>query len=310
VGPLFPLILLAAALLGLAGAASPESKGMPRASGPQRTEFDIRSGFGDESAWTQSYLEGAAEVLVSLMHNRAVAPPTKIVVTLTKDLKLNGIGGAASPTSLAFTSDAWPKERGRLWILAHELTNLFAAHYGGGGYPSDWWSDDRSPFPEYVSCLVMKKLGYSEEAEWRQRLAAGKKDHSLFWELDKKYGFNLFAQFFKSLREDGVNLGKIGAPGPHPDKLRSAYTIAYLSLAAKSNLATMVHEHEIGKEPNDWKQRHPEIKFVEYEVTSKVVTQILRARKKLFGKGMKRQEANLLQLYRLGHYEEVLNGGT
>jgi hypothetical protein len=295
--PLF--IALLAALSGVGGAA------------PPRTEFDVRSEFGEESSWTRPYLEECSGVLISLMHNRAVAPPTKILVTLTKDRKSDAIRGAACPTALAFTSDSWPRERGRLWILSHELANLFAAHYAGaGGFPSDWWSDGRSPFPEYVSCLVMKKLGYSEEAEWRKGLAAGKKDHLLFWELDGKYGFNLFAQLFKSLREDGVNLSKIGKSGWNPDKVRSAYTIAYLSLAAKSNLAAMIREHDIGKEPNDWKQRHPEIKFVEYEVTSKMVTQILRARKKLLGKGVKRKGANSLQLYRLGHYEEALKAET
>jgi hypothetical protein len=60
-------------------------------SAPATIEFDIQSEFGDESAWTRSYLEQAAGVLVTLMENPAVAPPRKIRVSLRKDPNLRGI---------------------------------------------------------------------------------------------------------------------------------------------------------------------------------------------------------------------------
>ena len=297
--------------------AAPFTQAQPPASTPAETpridridatiEFDIQSEFGDESAWTRSYLEQAAGVLVTLMENPAVAPPRKIRVNLRKDPTLRGISGRVHMPALFFKSDVWPKDKYRLWNLAHELGNLFAIHYAGTGeFPSDWFHDGRSPFPEYLSCLVMKKLGYVKEAEWRKGVHAGKKDHALYWELDETYGFKLFAKFFQYLRRDGVDLGKIGAPWPHPDKLRSMYTIAYLSLAARTNLAAMIQEHGIGKEPSDWKRRYPQIRFVEYKVAPQEVEQVLTAREKLFGKDVRRQDGHMLQLYRTGRYKEVL----
>ena len=276
-------------------------------SAPATIEFDIQSEFGDESAWTRPYLEQAAGVLVSLMENPAVAPPRTIRVNLRKDPNSRGVSGRVHMPALFYKSDVWAKDKYRLWILAHELGNLFAIHYAGTGeFPSDWFHNDRSPFPEYLSCLLMQKLGYLEEAKWRKGVHAGKKDHALYWELDETYGFRLFAQFFQYLRRDRVNLGKIGAPWPHPDKLRSMYTIAYLSLAARTNLAAMIQEHGIGKEPDDWKKRFPQVRFAEYKVAPQEVEQVLTAREKLFGKGVRRQDGRMLQLYRIGRYKEVL----
>jgi hypothetical protein len=174
-------------------------------------------------------------------------------------------------------------------------------------YPSDWWSDGRSPFPEYVSCLLMKNTGYAEEAQWRKGVQAGKKDHVLFWKLDEEYGFKLFARFFALVRADGIELGRIGAPWPRPDKLRSAYTIAYLSLAAGRNLAGMIGEYGVGTKPADWEQRHSQIKFEAYRVLPKEVDEILAAREKAFGRSANRQKAPLLKRhYRTGDYRRVL----
>ena len=109
---------------------------------PPATTFDVTSAFGEESAWTQGYLERSAKLLVRWMDAPGVAPPERIPVELRKDPRFGGIAGAAGPTSLSFTSNVWPEERFRHWILAHELANLMACHYAGsGGFPSDWWSN-------------------------------------------------------------------------------------------------------------------------------------------------------------------------
>jgi len=246
-------------------------------------EFRVETEFGMESVWTEGYLVRAARVLTRLMDTPDVQPPTRIAVTLTKDPKSGGIGGAASATELRFTSNVWPEEPFRHWILAHELTNLFAHHYAGsGGFPSDWWSNGRSPFPEYVSCLVMAQLGFVEDAAWRKGVGKGKRDHELYWTLHRAHGFELFAKFFRLLRADGVDLGKIGKTWPHADAMRSTYAIAYLSLAAGQNLATVFRDHGIGKKPSDWDAIHPDKPFEEYEVAPKTVDLLLATRERLF----------------------------
>ncbi len=257
----------------------PAACAAPRPPAPSVTEFGIESGFGAESDWVRPYLEASARVLVRLMDDPEVAPPRTIDVTLVKDPDAEALRGGAGPTAIAFTSDRWPKEAFRLWILTHELTNLFAAHYGGhGGFPSDWWSDGRSPFPVYVTGLVLKELGYADEAAWLRSSNAEQPDHELYWALDERFGFGLFARTLRLLREDDIDLGEIEPPWPHPNRVRSTYTIAYLSMAAGENLTRTVLSFGIGKKPGGWDEVHPEIPFEEYTVSADEVDAILRAR--------------------------------
>ncbi len=271
-------------------------------------QIEVRSEFfGGESDWVEDYCKNVVQALVQLLDNPTIQPPAKIPVTLGRDSDLPGIGGFATPSQIGFQSDVWPKDKYRLWIIAHELTNMFVANYGsnGGGYPSDWWSNGTSPFPEYVSCLILEKLGHTEEAKWRRAIKQDQKDHQLYWSLHDEHGFTVFATFFKLLRQDGIELGRIGEPFPHPDSVRSAYTIAYLSLAARENLASQCREHGIGKKPGDWEERHSDIEFTEYEVTAEQVDQILRVRKWLFEKG--NDSSEYVTKYRMGSYAELLN---
>lgn len=144
------LMLVAVLLAALPGATWCEEPAAPQ------PEFRITSEYGEESAWVPAFLDRAAGVLTRLMDAPGVPPPRTIDVTLKKDPQNMGVGGWASPTAIGFTSSSWPDEQWRHWILVHELVNLYAAHYGGaGGYPSDWWSNGRSPFPSYACCLVL-----------------------------------------------------------------------------------------------------------------------------------------------------------
>lgn len=248
-------------------------------------DFNITSEFGAESEWTEDYLQKCASALIGLMDNAHVQPPSFVTVELRRDPNLPGIGGWASAQGIGFVSDQWPAGADRYWILAHELANLFAHHYaGGGGFPSDFWSNGRSPFPEYVSCLVMRRAGYPEEAIWRKVINKGKPDHDLYWRLDGDYGFSLFSRFFKLLQADGVVLGDIGAAWPAPDRTRSLYTIAYLSIAADEKLAPLFRGAGVGTEPADWNGRHPDIPFEEYEIGDAAVERIMKLRAELFSR--------------------------
>lgn len=204
--------------------------------------------------------------------------PKQINVRIKKDPKIKGISGFASNTNnlIGFASHVWPNEKHRRWIIIHELVNLLSSYYGYGGFPSDWWSNGRSPFPEYVSCLIMQKLGAPEDATWRRNVHKHKKDHQLYWKLHERYGVKLFQDFFTLLRRDKIDLRSIGKPWPHPDKTRSLYAIAYLSLAAKTNLTDLFKRYDIGKRPADWHKRHPEIPFKAYQITKKEVEKMIK----------------------------------
>ncbi len=275
----------------------------PAVEAPPAILFAIDSGFGEESNWVGEHLEASADVLVRLMASPEVAPPGRIEVVLVNDPE-GDHHGWATPEAIGYVGDRFPKETPYVWILTHELTNLFAAHYGGhGGFPSDWWSNGRSPFPAYLSGLVLLEVGCTEAAEWLRSSSASEPDHVLFWTLHERFGFELFAETLRLLRRDGLDLGEIEPPWPAPNATRTAYTVAYLSTAAGENLTATITASGVGRKPVDWDQNHLELPFEEYVVTPSEVEGIQAAREQAFGPaGSDRARA----LYRAGQWPEAL----
>lgn len=288
--------LLSLTLMCWACAASQPASRIP-------VEFVIESGFDEEAAWVLAHLEASADALVHLMDDPQVAPPGRIDVTLQCDPASEGVGGWASPTSIGFIGGSWPREPVREWIVTHELVNLFAAHYGGhGGFPSDWWSNGRSPFPAYLAGLVLQQVGSADAAAWLRESSASQPDHVMYWELHERFGFELFARTLKMLRSDDIDLGEIEPPWPYPNQVRSTYMIAYLSIAAGENLTEYIVSHGIGREPSDWADVHPEIPFEEYTVNPKEVEDIMSTRARLFGHDT---AEDARRLFRAGRWQEV-----
>ena len=248
-------------------------------------QFEIDSDFEQEADWMEGYLQRGAAALIAMLDAPQITPPRKIRVEIRRDPASHGIAGWASGehSAIGLASASWPRDHGRLWIVAHELVNLMVAHYAGsGGFPSDWWSNGRSPFAEYASCLVMRAAGHPEAADWRRADGAGQPDHDLYWELDERYGFALFARFFELLREDEIDLGEIEPVWPLPSAQRSLYTAAYLSLAAGENLAPLLRAAGIGAEPEGWKEAHSDWPFTPYVVTDEAVSRLMLQREQLF----------------------------
>ena len=146
----------------------------------------------------------------------------------------------------------------------------------------------------------MAHLGYVEDAAWRKSMSRGKADHALYWTLHREHGFELFARFFALLRSDGVDLGRIGKTWPNADEARSAYAIAYLSLAAGQNLADVVRAAGVGDAPADWSAIHPDKPFRPYVVTATEVQGILDTRERLFGQGASEVPEDEVTRFRAG----------
>jgi hypothetical protein len=201
-------LLVACVALGACGA--PELRRQPAARSASGVTFLVTSEFGSESDWVLAHVQASADALVRLMDDPAVEPPRLVAITLEQDPDAEYLGGWSTPTAVGFVSDQWPKEAQRLWILTHELVNLFAAHYAGsGGFPSDWWSNGRSPFPVYVVGLVFGELGLTAEADWLRSTVADQRDHELYWALHERFGFTPFARMLTMVRADRLDLGVI-----------------------------------------------------------------------------------------------------
>ncbi len=263
--------------------APPTAPATTPAPDPDGITFVISNGFGDEAAWVGPHLAAVADVVVRLMDSPELPPPARVEVTLVLDPE-GRHGGWATSTGVGYVGDRFPEEAPYVWILTHEVTNLMAAHYGGhGGFPSDWWSNGRSPFPTYFAGLVLREVGHADVADGLRRSNASQPDHELYWTLHERYGFGLFAETLRLLRRDDLDLGEIEPPWPHPDATRTAYTIAYLSLAAGEDLTDLVLAAGVGSEPVDWADNHLDIPFVAYTVTPAEVAGIRRARARAFG---------------------------
>ncbi len=275
----------------------------PAAEASPEVLIGIDSGFGEESSWVGEHLEASVTVLVRLMASPELAPPGRIDVVLVNDPEGEHYAWA-SAEAIGFVGDRFPKQTPYVWVLTHELANLFAAHYGGhGGFPSDWWSNGRSPFPAYLSGLVLGEVGCTDVAEWLRSSSASEPDHVLFWTLHERYGFELFAETLRLVRRDDLDLGLIEPPWPAPSATRSAYTIAYLSIAAGEDLTATITSSGVGRKPSDWDTNHLQIPFEEYVVSSSEVEGIQAAREQAFGPaGSDRARAS----YRAGNWREAL----
>jgi hypothetical protein len=266
--------------------------------------FIIHSDFPKQNVWVKRLLQNAYGVIHKNLYHELATEPERITVIIKKDSRLKSIRGSANfqNNSLNFKSNLWQDDRYRRWILIHELINLLSAHYGSQGYPSDWWSNGRSPFPIYIAWLVLKELRYSDDIYWLKKTYEQKKDHQLYWKLHELYGPELFKNFFYYLKRDQIALNKIGKPWPHPDRLRSLYTMGYLSLSANKNLADMFQKYDIGKRPSDWHKRHKEIKFIPYKITESDITDFIEAMRIMD----KAQSLHVKKTFRLGNYQDLL----
>lgn len=242
-----------------------------------KPNFIVRSDFPKQNIWVKRFIQNAYSIIHKTLHHDLATEPKQINIIIKKNSNLKGISGNANfqENTLNFKSNVWKNDRYRRWILIHELVNLLSAHYGSQAYPSDWWSNGRSPFPVYITWLVLKELRYTKDAHWLKKEYQNKKDHQLYWALHEKYGTELFRTFFHYLKQDNISLSKIGKPWPYPDKIRSLYTMGYLSLSANKNLAKIFQEHDIGKKPSDWHKRHKNIHFVPYKITESDITNFI-----------------------------------
>src|SRR5258705_5539700 len=131
---------------------------------------------------------------------------------------------------------------------------MLSDHYGGAGMPADFWASDA--FGDIYAAAMLGDAGEAAAGAWVDTLTPNP-PHALVRKLAKDHGSKLFQRFLKLLRDDRVDLAKIGAAGQPADPARALYAAAYLSIAAGTNLAPVLREAGGGHAPADWGQRDP-----------------------------------------------------
>jgi hypothetical protein len=118
-------------------------------------------------------------------------------------------------------------------LITHEMTNLFTGSLVGGGWPRDWWADDRSPFPYMTAVQIELKLvpeiGIHHLQDSHDPLV------TMFMNLKDRYGWEMFRKAFQSAIDDGVNWDRFGG---NPSALRTNYVAAYLEIGAGDDLSS------------------------------------------------------------------------
>ena len=188
-------------------------------------------------------------------------------------VQAHDMGGVAWTPSdfgpgMALPADAFWND-GAYWaylLILHEFVNQWTGLVTGG-WPTDWWADHRSPFPNSVDWHVLEELGYTAAAQRhraRWQMGSGEYDPQvlMFDAMFADHGWTPFQVGFRLLREDQVKWGGLRDPpgytdhtefvSGNPSKMLNEYVLAYLSLGARGDLTSRAIDNQVGLEPDNW----------------------------------------------------------
>lgn len=121
------------------------------------------------------------------------------------------------------------------YLLAlHEAINVSSGMFSPG-WPTDWWADHRSPFPNLMDIQILNTIGTAQNNQLmlqssdaqRQRMRSDTEVQMFDGFFQAYGGYAGFTKAFKLVKDDGMKWDKIGA---NPSVLRTQYVIAYLQL--------------------------------------------------------------------------------
>lgn len=132
------------------------------------------------------------------------------------------------------------------YLLAlHEAINDWTG-MASGGWPTDWWADHQSAFPNLMDFHVMNTIGVENNDQNLIKAAAAQKKRfypggdssdpkvvaldNVYMLMPNGDGYAGFSHMFALQTADGVKWDNLGVP--NPDVKRSEYVVAYMSLAA------------------------------------------------------------------------------
>jgi hypothetical protein len=188
--------------------------------------FKVYSDLRNDVSWFFPYIESIYEQLkTKLGQEPSHYLPIKCII---KQGPPGGIGGWTVSGEMGVEAGNFEKNRWCLVISAQELVNLFTGSISAG-WPSDWWANQKSPFPIMVAVEVVRDLGYAHEANEYDREFGSDPLYVWHRSLRRTYGWDLYRKMFSAMKTDGVQLDRLG---PNPSKKLTNYVLAYMSLGA------------------------------------------------------------------------------
>lgn len=167
-----------------------------------------------------------------------------------------------SVTGDAFTNNSYGVNGFYGYLLAlHEAINDWTG-MSTSGWPTDYWADHISGFPNEMDWRIMGTLGASLNDA--NLIAASPAQKARFWPggdsedsrvqmFDDIFvlpkmgnGYQGFSRIFALVRGDGLSWDKVASGGANPDQRRSEYVAAYLSLGAGQSVLPILQHPASG----------------------------------------------------------------
>jgi hypothetical protein len=216
-------------------------------------------------------------------------------------------------------------------LTVHETINAFTGQVSGG-WPTDWWADDISPFPNAMDELVMRDIGTSQNNQTLLNAASAQHERfvdpsqagyspevAMFESFYNQYGgFPAYSKFFSLIQNDVLQWGTVAqCPKCLPDhnysENLSEYVIAYLSLAfgAKSDLTPTFAKAGVGNSTS-WSTNGTILTTTPYTLNSTAIKGVADAHcaiRAASAAGL--NVTSQLTLLQQGNYQNVaVSGGT
>jgi hypothetical protein len=176
-----------------------------------------------------------------IIQDLGIAPPEK-PQHVQIDSNKAGLGGWSGGGDVGyFISDFYGRPTfgdGLRWIRGVIIGEVINSTTGAvsGDWPRDWWCDDVWYFPGFVAGELLKQA--VDTAFGNYWLTSEKYPtypvYNTFKSLLTEFGWTYYKNFFAAVLADTIHWSNIGA---NPSKIKTDYVIAYMSLAAGSNLA-------------------------------------------------------------------------
>jgi hypothetical protein len=134
-------------------------------------------------------------------------------------------------------------------LSLHEAINDWTG-MASGGWPTDFWADHQSAFPNLMDFHVMDTVGVKNGDQNLIKAAAAQKKRfypggdtadakvvaldNVFAAMPGGDGYEGFSKMFALISGDGVKWDRLGVP--NPDVKRTEYVVAYMSLSTRKNV--------------------------------------------------------------------------
>ncbi|HMI86030.1 MAG TPA: hypothetical protein VK550_18165 [Polyangiaceae bacterium] len=131
-------------------------------------------------------------------------------------------------------------------LSLHEAINVWTG-MSSSGWPTDWWADHQSAFPNLMDFHIMNTIGTSNNDANLLKAATAQKTRfypggdsadpkvvaldNVYMAMPNGDGYAGFSSLFAMQSGDGVKWDSLGVP--NPDVKRSEYVVGYMSLAAR-----------------------------------------------------------------------------